>query len=133
MRRLQLSALRAGTTSALLLMGCQSSVAPGPLTPPPEETSLSVEIGGPSRIDTAGNVTWEGYAFGGSGAYRYQWDVTHQASQQSAATTTGQRLSFIVAANDGDYLLKLTVTSGNQARIQSLEVRNCVGGCRAAP
>ncbi len=132
MRRLQLHALRACTTSALVLVGCRSTFELGPSTPS-QETALSVEIGGPSRIDTAGNVTWEGYAFGGSGTYQYRWDVTHQASQQSGTTTNGRRLSFVVSANDGDYLLNLTVTSGTQARIQSLEVRNCVGGCRAAP
>jgi len=133
MRRLQLPALLACATSAVLLMGCETPVGQGSPPPAEPERSLSVEIGGPSRVDAAGNITWEGYAFGGSGTYQYQWGVTHQASQQPGATSTGRRLSFTVAATDGDYQLNLKVTSGSQARTQSLDVRNCIGGCPAAP
>ena len=43
--------------------------------------------------------------------------------------TTEQGVSLLVTDTDGDMVLTLTVTSGDQANIQSFRVRNCIGGC----
>jgi len=127
MRRFPLPALRACTTCAVLLVGCQSTVAPDQRTPL-KESVLSFEIGGPSRIDTKGSFSWWPVAFGGSGEYRYRWDVT-RLGQQPITTTTERRLSLLVADTDGDMLLRLTVKSGNQTKVEIFGVRNCIAGC----
>jgi len=140
MRRFPLAALRGCATYAVLLVGCQSTVAPDLSTPPPPpaQPSLSFEISGPSRIDANGPFGWEAFAFGGSGAYHYQWEVTRQAGQQATATqaaltTTERKLSLLVTETDGSMVLRLTVTSGNEVRVESFDVRNCIGGCDAGP
>jgi hypothetical protein len=126
MYRLSLLALRACTTCAVLLVGCQSPAAPNQSTPP-TQSSLSFQIGGPSRIDADGPFSWDAFAFGGSGQYQYRWEVTRQAGQQSI--TNERKLSLLVTDTDGDLVLRLTVTSGNQTRVESFGVRNCIGGC----
>lgn len=135
MRRILIPALGAWTASAVLLVACQSTVDPGP-TPPllSHESSLSLEIAGPSRIDAQGTFSWKAFAFGGSGEYRYRWEVTRQAGQQSVtqqATTTSldRELSLLVTETDGSLVLRLTVTSGNQVKVESFAVRNCIRGC----
>jgi VCBS repeat-containing protein len=129
MRRFPLSALHACTACAVVLIGCQSAVAPvQPTPPPPPAPSLSFEIAGPGRIDAGGSFTWVAFAFGGSGAYQYRWEVTRHAGQQ--LTTGSERsLSLHVLETDGDLVLRLTVSSDNQSRVQSFGVRNCIGGC----
>ena len=131
MHRFPLPAL---TTCAVLLVGGQSPVAlDQPTSPPPAQAgqlSLSFEIGGPSQIDTKGPFSWEAFAFGGSGQYQYWWEVTRQGEQQSTTTTSGRTLSLLVTDTDGDMSLRLTVTSGNQTRVESLAVRNCIGRCK---
>ena len=135
MLRFPLHALRA-CTCAMLLVGCQSAVAPTPPPPPPAPwlPSLSVEVSGPFRIDAIGSFSWEVFAFGGDGEYHYRWEVTRQAGQQLAAqqpipTTTGRTLSLLVTDTDGDLLLRLTVTSGRETQVKSIVVRNCIRGC----
>ena len=135
MHRFPLPALRACTTGAVLLVSCQSPVALNQTTatrPPaqPTQPGLSFEIAGPSQIDTNGPFSWEAFAFGGSSGYQYQWDVARQPGQQPSTVTYERRLSLLVTATDGDLLLRLTVTSGNQTRVESLAVRNCIGGCK---
>jgi hypothetical protein len=135
MLRFPLVALRGCVTGAVLLIGCQSPVAPNLSTPPPPpaQSVLSVEIAGPSRIDASGRFGWEAYAFGGSGEYRYLWEVTRQAGQPSTPPTLQRKLSLVVTATDGNLVLKLTVTSGNQVRVENVAVRNCIGGCDTGP
>ncbi len=130
MRRFPLPALHAWTACAVLLVGCESAVAPVQSTPPrpPVQQSLSFEISGPSRIDGNGSFSWEAFAFGGSGEYQYLWEVTRQG--QPSTTASGRRLSLLVTDTDGDLVLRLTVTSGDQRRIESLSVYNCIRGCR---
>ncbi len=135
MHRFPLPALRACTTCAVLLVSCQSPVALNQTTatrPPaqPTQPGLSFEIAGPSQIDTNGPFSWEAFAFGGSGQYQYWWEVTRQGEQQPTTTTSGRKLSLLVIDTDGDMVLRLTVTSGNQTRVESLAVRNCIGGCK---
>jgi hypothetical protein len=129
MRRFPLPALCAYTTCAVLLIGCQSPVElPPPRRSPPSAPSVSFEIAGPSRIDAGGSFTWVAFAFGGSGTYQYRWEVTRHGGQQ--LTTGSERsLSVHVLETDGDLVLRLTVTSGDQTRVQNLGVRNCIGGC----
>ena len=127
MRRLPLHAYAA---CAVLLIGCKSadtfaSVPPAP--PPPAGQSLSLEISGPSQIDAKGSFSWEAYAFGGSGAYQYEWVVTSSVGEFIAGGTE-RELSLLVTDNE-DFVLTLTVSSGGQERVESLEVRNCIGGC----
>jgi hypothetical protein len=128
MRRFPLPALLACITYAVLLVGCESTVAPNQSTPP-ASPSLSFEIAGPSQIDGNGPFSWEAIAFGGSGAYQYRWEVTRQAGGPTT-TTTGRTLSLVVTDIDGDMLLRLTITSGEQTRVVTFAVRNCIGGCR---
>ncbi len=129
MRRFPLPALHAGITCAALLVACQSPVElPPPGQSPPSAPSVSFEIAGPSRIDAGGSFTWVAFAFGGSGAYQYRWEITRHAGQQ--LTTGSERsLSLHVLETDGDLVLRLTVTSDNQSRAQTFGVRNCIGGC----
>ena len=131
MHRFPLPAL---TTCAVLLVGCQSPVALDQPTSPqpaqPGQLSLSFEIGGPSRIDTNGPFSWEAFAFGGSGGYEYQWDVMRRGEKQATTTTFSRRLSLLLTDTDGNMSLRLTVTSGNQTRVESFAVRNCIGGCK---
>ena len=140
MRRFPFPALRA-YTYAMLLVGCQSPVAPDrplPRAQPgqpgqpgqPAEPSLSFEIAGPSQINTNGTFSWGAFAFGGSGGYQYRWDVARQPGQQPTTVTYKRNLSLLVTDTDGDLLLRLTVTSDNQTRVESLTVRNCIGGCK---
>lgn len=131
MRRFPLTALL-----GVLLVGCQSSVAPYVPTPQqPSGQSLSFEISGPSRIDYNGPVSWEAFAFGGSGAYQYRWEVTRLAGTQAAittqatTTTVDRRFSLLVTETDGNLVLRVTVTSGDQVRVENFAVRNCIGGC----
>jgi VCBS repeat-containing protein len=130
MRHFPLPALPACIISAVLLIGCQSAVEPtSPGQSRPVVPSVSFEIAGPSQIDAGGTFTWVAYAFGGSGAYQYQWEVTRHAGQQ--LTTGSERsLSLHVLETDGDLVLRLTVTSDNQSRVRSFGVRNCIGGCK---
>ncbi len=134
MRRFPFPALLACTTCAVLLVGCESPVALHQSTsstpPPPTQQSLSFEIAGPSQIDADGTFSWDAFAFGGSGQYQYRWEVTRQGEQQPTTTTSEQGLSLLVTDSDGDMVLRLTVTSGNQTRVESLAVRNCIGGCK---
>ena len=134
MRRFPFPALLACTTCAVLLVGCESPAALHQSTsstpPTPTQQSLSFEISGPSQIDADGTFGWEAFAFGGSGQYQYRWDVTRQAGNQPTSTTTGRGVSLHVTDADGDIVLTLTVTSGNQTRVESLAVRNCIGGCK---
>src|SRR5437660_9846382 len=107
MPRFPLPALRACTTCAVLLVGCQSPVAPVQSTatrPPaqPTQPTLSFEISGPSRIDTNGTFSWGVFAFGGSGQYQYRWEVTRQGEQQPSTTTSGGALSLLATDSDGD-------------------------------
>jgi len=130
MGRFPLPALCACASCAVLLVGCQSPVAPVPPPPPVQQAqSLSFEIAGPSQIDTNGLVTWEVFAFGGSGEYQYLWEVTGQAGQQIITTATERKLSLLITQADGDMSVKVTVTSGNQTRAESFDVRNCIVGC----
>jgi hypothetical protein len=134
MRRFPLRALRV-CTGAVLLVACQSLVAPDQPTAPrppaqPAQPSLSFQIAGPSRIDTNGPYAWEAFAFGGSGQYQYQWEVTRRGGQQLTTTTFARKLSLLVTDTDGDMVLRLTVTSGTLTRVESLGVRNCIGGCK---
>ena len=140
MRRFPFPALRA-YTYAMLLVGCQSPVAPDrplPRAQPgqpgqpgqPAQPTPSFEIAGPTRINTNGTFSWEAFAFGGSGQYQYWWEVTRQGEQQPTTTTSGRKLSLLVIDTDGDMVLRLTVTSGNQTRVESFAVRNCIGGCK---
>ena len=134
MRRFPFPALLACTTCAVLLVGCESPAALHQSTsstpPTPTQQSLSFEIAGPSRIDADGPFSWDAFAFGGSGQYQYRWEVTRQGEQQPTTTTSEQGLSLRVTDSDGDMVLRLTVTSGNQTRVESLAVRNCIGGCK---
>ena len=128
MRRFPLPALAV----VALLVGCQSTVEPVLAPPaPPVQRTLSFQIAGPTRIDAKGSFTWEAIAFGGSGAYQYQWQVTSQAGSQGNGT--GRRLALIVTAADGDLLLSVRVSSGSQSKAQSVRVRNCIGGCAVTP
>jgi len=121
--------LHAYTTCAVLLIGCQSALAPRPPAPPaPPDPSLSFEIAGPYQIDVNGAFSWEAFAFGGSGVYEYQWLVTNRIGQL-IGSATDRTLSLLVDDTDGDLLLTLTVTSGSQSRVATIGVRNCVGGC----
>jgi hypothetical protein len=128
MPRSPLSALCA-CTCAVLLAACQSSVAPTLLPPPPPDQPISIEISGPSQINNEGSFSWEAIAFGGSGAYRYQWEVTRQG--QPPTISIERTVSLRVTDVDGDMMLRLTVTSGSQANAASFGVRNCIGGCDA--
>ena len=132
MRRSPLSAFGVYATCFVLLVGCEAPVEPQqPVTPqpPPAQSSLSFEISGPSVIDTEGSFSWNAFAFGGSGAYQYQWDVTRQAGTRGTSTATGARLTVLVAAGDGDVVVSLRVTSGTESLTQNFRVRNCIGGC----
>ena len=133
MRRFPFPALLACTACAVLLVGCESPAALHQSTsstpPTPTQQSLSFEISGPSQIDADGTFGWEAFAFGGSGQYQYRWEVTRQARQQPTTTTTGPGLSLHVTDTDGDIVLRLTVTSGAQTRVETLAVKNCIGGC----
>ena len=129
MRRFPLTALL-----GVLLVGCQSSVAPYVTKPPLDSgQSLSFEISGPSRIDANGPVTWEAFAFGGSGAYQYRWEVTRlvgtQATTRPIVASIARTLSLLVTETDGTMVLRVTVTSGNQVRVENFVVSNCIGGC----
>ena len=130
MHRFPLSALGVCTTCVVLLVGCDSPVAPHqPAPPPPPPSSLSFEITGPSRIDAEGSFNWNAFAFGGSGQYQYGWEVTRQAGNQPTSTATDSRLTLFVAGGDGDVVVSLSVTSGNESKTQNFRVRNCIGGC----
>jgi hypothetical protein len=121
--------LHAYTACAVLLIGCQSAIAPLPPAPPaPPDPSLSFQISGPSQIDGNGPFSWEAFAFGGSGVYEYQWLVTNRVGQL-ISSATDRTLSLLVDDTDGDLLLTVTVTSGSQLRVESFAVRNCISGC----
>ena len=131
MHRLPLPAFLACTTCAVLLVACESPVAVDQSTsaPRPAQSSLSFQIGGPSQIDSDGPYSWEAFAFGGSGGYQYRWEVTRQPGLQPTTTTFGRKLSLLVTDTDGDLALRLTVTSGNQTRVETFGVRNCIRRC----
>lgn len=129
MYRSPLSALLSCTTWAVLLVACQSPVAPRQSTPR-ASPSLSFEIAGPSQIDANGPFSWEAIAFGGSGQYQYRWEVTRLAGQQLITTTSERKLSLLVTDTDGDMFLRLTVMSGDQTKVEIFVVRNCIGGCK---
>jgi len=44
------------------------------------------------------------------------------------STATARELSLLVADTD-DIVLTLTVKSGNEIRVESFGVRNCIAGC----
>ena len=127
--------ISAFATLAVLLVGCQSPIPTDPEKSQPTP-SLSAEIAGPSQINAIGQFSWEAFAFGGSGAYQYQWEVARQLGEQATTATlvgttgTQRKLSLQITGSGGDLLLRLTVRSGDQAYIGSIEVRNCIGGCR---
>jgi len=131
MRRFPLPALHAWTACAVLLVGCESAVAPVQSTParPPVQQPLSFEIAGPTQIDANGSFSWEAITFGGSGIYQYLWEVTRRPGQH-IATSTARMLSLLVTDTEEDLVLRLTVTSDNQRRTDSLSVHNCIRGCR---
>ena len=115
--------------ATLFLLACESgSFDPPP--PPPQSASraLSFEISGPSQIHAEGTYSWEAFAFGGTGEYQYQWDVTRRAG--IVTTMTQKKLSLHILESDGNFSLKLTVTSGAQAISQNRDVRNCISACR---
>src|SRR2546430_9068136 len=85
MRRFPLHALRA-CTCAVLLVGCQSTVAPIVLPASPPTPPVSVEISGPSRVDAKGPYRWEAFAFGGSRGFCFRLVVMRQAGDSMANT-----------------------------------------------
>ena len=129
MVRFPLPALAACTACAVLLIGCEYPVEPVHRRPEPPAQPISIEIAGPVRIDANGAYTWEAIVLGGSGDNRYQWGVTSQGGQQPTTTTTERRLLLRVTGTDGDVLLRLTVASGDQTRVRSFGVKNCISGC----
>lgn len=116
--------------ATLFLLGCESPIPPQhSITEPASPALLTVEIIGPSQINAEGTYSWEAFVYGGSGAYQYQWDVTRHAS--GAVTTVTQRnVTLHVVRSDGDFSLKLTLTSGADTRSQNLDVTNCISACR---
>ena len=135
MRRFPIHALSA-CLGAVLLVGCEYPNAPVYPRPDPPAQSLSFEIAGPFRIDASGSFSWEAIVFGGSGAYQYQWEVKRLAGQLTTTSTAQQlspsnerRLSLLVRGTDGDMLLRLTLTSGDQTRVRTFTVKNCIGAC----
>jgi hypothetical protein len=113
----------------VLLAGCESSVAPILPAPPPPSPAISIEITGPSRVDVDGTYRWQAWAFGGAGDFRYRWEVTRQGQQ--SPISDGQKLAMLVTGNDGDLMLLVTVTSGDQTAVGSFRVRNCISVCKS--
>src|SRR2546426_3996264 len=119
MRRFPLSVPGVCTACVVLLVGCDSPVAPHQPAPQPPPPSLSFEITGPSRIDAEGSFNWNAFAFGGSGQYQYGWEVTRQAGKPLTRTWSGSRLSLLVTTGDGDLLVSLSVSSGNESKVRT--------------
>ena len=79
------------------------------------------------QIDAEGTYSWEAHAFGGSGEYQFKWDVTRRGT---VITITQRKVSLHILESDGNFSLKLTVTSGAQVKSANLDVANCINPCR---
>lgn len=93
---------------------------------------LDVSISGPTWIDTEGTYTWEAMPSGGDGSYTYQWSVYWHEWGSWQTLGTGKTQSLYVTEADGDFDIKVAVTSAGQSASDQLYVNNTIctsGSC----
>ena len=93
------------------------------------EHLLTVGISGPTGIESAGTKTWTAVASGGNGTFSYEWERRIDHSTYTCVYETefgyvgsGDDYSEYISANDYDFRLRVTVTSGTQSVSEEIAV-----------
>ncbi len=87
---------------------------------------LEVSISGPTYIDVEGSYTWEAMPSNGDGSYVYQWSVYWYNLGTWQTLGTGKTQSLYIAESDGDFEIKVTVTSAGQSASDQMYVENAI-------
>jgi hypothetical protein len=90
-------------------------------------SSLSVDMDGTWIIHYPGTYTWEAHPYGGDGNYSYHWEIHYNDYPGWGWLGNGQSVTFGVSAGDGDFLLRVTVTSAGQSASQTRLVLDSTG------
>lgn len=89
---------------------------------------FAVSITGPGSVSSSGSYTWQASPTGGDGAYAYQWSVYHYAYGYATQLGTGSSQTLYVTAGEGDFEVRVTVTSGGNAQTATRYLSNTGGG-----
>lgn len=92
--------------------------------------ALSVNITGPTFIDTPGTYTWTAHPGGGNGTYSYQWQESFN-NGVSWSNVGGNSATYSETENsNGSFKLRVKVTSGSEnVTSAALTVTVQVSGC----
>lgn len=102
-------------------------VRPSQNPPPPPAPSVAAYIAGPGTIKLKGTYTWEAMPSGGSGGYTYAWSLYYPATGALYTLGTTKTQTKTVFADDEEFEMRVTVTSGGASTTATLSVRECIG------
>ncbi|HET9983411.1 MAG TPA: S8 family serine peptidase [Longimicrobiales bacterium] len=94
----------------------------------------SVNISGPTCITSKATYTWQANPSGGDGQYSYQWSVHYYNTGQTITLGTAQSQSLTVFQGDGDFEMRVTITSLGRNASDTHFVDEAIGSvCGATP
>lgn len=132
----------------ILSLGCRpeaitGSTPPDPAVPPVTSVALlAVELSGQPKIQREGTYFYQARPSGGSGKYEFRWDVSSGPVATAVRTGIPDAVTYAipdgyymlrVRRGDGDLVVRVTVTAGDEQATSAIYVRNCIGGCTAQP
>lgn len=96
---------------------------------PPDFDPLMVQIDGPTHLTEPKQYQWSSMVSGGEGppSYDYLWEIQYVQFGGWSPVGTGSQVQFSVDESDGDFYLRLTVTSGEQSENDQIYVTNSIG------
>jgi len=87
---------------------------------------INLAINGPTEMHVEGTYSWDAQVSGGSGAYAYQWHIQWWDLGYSSNMGTGTGILHYINAEQGDFDVLLTVTSGNATKSVYIPVCNFI-------
>ena len=91
---------------------------------------FAVSIAGPTGVGSTGYYTWEAAVEGGTGGNTYVWSMYNHATGWEQVLGYDRVQTVHVTQGDGDFTLRVIVTSGGETRSASRFFQNApVGGC----
>jgi hypothetical protein len=96
----------------------------------PPSNPLSVNISGPTYIETEGAYTWEAIPDGGDGTYAYTWEFSSDGSSWATVSSSKTYSTYVSEADEPSFYLRVIVESGDgQSDIDTQKVTVAIGGC----
>jgi len=90
---------------------------------------ISVGIGGPNFIDSAGSYQWAANTSGGSGSNSYSWQYRPYGGAWYTVGSTQTYQDNISSLDNPYFDLKVTVTSGGDSATAERRITVQIGGC----